>query len=570
MKVKFCGGINQVTGSCTHLHYGATDTQFLVDCGMVQGTPHSDFENGKAFPFNPVNLKFVLLTHAHLDHCGLIPRLYREGFSGQVFCTRATARIAREVMLDSARIGEGRLYSENDVKNVKFYHLDDRKNFKWGKWLPIDQDLNVFAHRSAHILGSCGMGISWKVGQDGTGKAEIQSMLFSGDIGPSTEEVETSFILKDTMSPYSVTNYLIMESTKGALQGAKTITAKDRLAELRDLINAEVFDKKRKLVVAAFSVHRMQEILYDLVLLAEQGFDCELPDDGRKVHVGCESALGKVVSNIYAEELFAKVPTGKNMYFPGDEDERVNKVFRQVLKRKQKFGPFRFDSWTGVNRRPNYGDEPSIVISSSGMCEKGAIERYLKRALFDEEFTLVLTGYQSMGTNGCELMKLLNDPEYEGVLSLCGERYSTKDVKARIVFLEGYSGHASPDVMMNDWLTRLKPDANKAVFLNHGSSAARTSLKKQIQSSLDPVVRSRNIILPECTESYVLTKAGAERVEEQDPQDSLSEESYSKLCDIYSTLEQENGMADQESDRLPAADMDEMIRRIHRHLNNAA
>ena len=562
MEVKFCGGINQVTGSCTHLHYRATDTQFLVDCGMVQGTPHADFENSKPFPFIPAELKFVLLTHAHLDHCGLIPRLYREGFAGQVFCTRATARIAKEVMLDSARITDGSLYSESDVKRIRFNHLDERKNFKWGKWLPIDQDLNVFAHRSAHILGSCGIGISWKVGEGENGKAEIQSMLFSGDVGPTTEEFAASFLLKDTMSPYWVTNYLVMESTKGESSAAGIITAKQRLANLGKLIQKEIFDERRKLVVAAFSVHRMQEVLYDLISLAEHGFNNALDDDGSKIHVGCESALGKAVSDIYAEELFAKAPSGKNMYFPGDEEDEVNRVFRQALMQKRKFGPFCFDSWTGVNRRPNYGDDPSIVISSSGMCEKGAIEHYLKEALFDAEFTLLLTGYQSAGTNGAELMKLMKDPSYEGILSICGERISTQQVKARIIFLEGYSGHAAPETLIEGWLGRLKPDANMGVFLNHGSAAARNSMKELVQSSPNADISSRNVILPELNESYILTTNGTQRILDEDPPNTLSKECFSQLQDICARLDPQ---FDNNAD-----DVEELIRYIHRHMGNAA
>ena len=349
---------------------------------------------------------------------------------------------------------------------------------------------------------------------DETGRALIQSMLFSGDVGPSTETVETSKILKDTMTPFPVTNFLVMESTKGELKGTSVETAEQRLNQLGDLVEHEIFNEKRKLVVAAFSVHRMQEILYDLVLLAGGRFS-NASDSGPSIPVSCESGLGKSVSSIYVEELFAKVPNGKNMYYPGDENDEVSQVFKRALKGRCKQGPFLFNSWKSQNKRADYGKVPSIVVSSSGMCEHGAIEAYLQRALFDESFTVLLTGYQASGTNGSQLMRLMNDPEYDGILSLGGERFSTQEVKARITFMSSYSGHAAPEYLMNGWLGRLKPDANKAVFLNHGSATSCQAFMELIQSSENPVVCSRNVIVPEKKGAYLLSEAGAGFVREE-------------------------------------------------------
>ena len=175
MKVKFIGAIQRVTGSCSWLKH--LDIEFLVDCGMIQGEAHDDYENNKEFPFKSRNIKFVLLTHAHIDHCGLIPKLYRDGFSGKVYCTRATAKLARQVLLDASRISP--IYSENDVKRVRFKYIDELPGFKWGRLLPIDRDLFVNVFRSAHILGAVSIGISWS-------KENGKSILFSGDIGNNT------------------------------------------------------------------------------------------------------------------------------------------------------------------------------------------------------------------------------------------------------------------------------------------------------------------------------------------------------------------------------------------------
>ena len=170
MKVTFIGGIERVTGSCNWLK---TDSvEFLVDCGMIQGEAHDQFENKQPFPFDPKKIKFMFLTHAHLDHCGLIPRLYKEGFVGSVLCTRATGKLAKEIMLDAAKIGAP--YKQEDVYKVHFSYFDDKENFKWGIMTPFDNDLFAAIYRSSHILGSISISISWKKGE------EQKSIFFTG------------------------------------------------------------------------------------------------------------------------------------------------------------------------------------------------------------------------------------------------------------------------------------------------------------------------------------------------------------------------------------------------------
>jgi glyoxylase-like metal-dependent hydrolase (beta-lactamase superfamily II) len=254
MKVKFIGAIQRVTGSCSWLKH--LDIEFLVDCGMIQGEAHDDYENNKEFPFKARNIKFVLLTHAHIDHCGLIPKLYRDGFSGRIYCTRATAKLANQVLLDASRIT--RIYSEDDVKRVKFKHIDELPGFRWGKFFPIDLDLFINLFRSAHILGAVSIGISWS-------RENGKSILFSGDIGNNTRAYAPQPLIKYRHDPDQRFGYIVCESTYGGRSRDKSdLDFEYRISKLEDVIVETLHKKRGNLIIPAFSMHRTQEILFDL------------------------------------------------------------------------------------------------------------------------------------------------------------------------------------------------------------------------------------------------------------------------------------------------------------------
>jgi Cft2 family RNA processing exonuclease len=636
MKVTFHGAIDQVTGSCTHLHYTPNDVQFLVDCGMMQGSAHAEFENAKPFPFDPKALKFILLTHAHLDHCGLIPRLYKEGFMGSVYCTRATARIAREVLLDSARITKNEFYSKSDVERVKFHHLDERDEFSWGKQFMLDQDLSVYLLRSAHILGACAMGVVWREEHSENDNYK-KSILFSGDIGPTTDSFSSSYILKESQGPYKTTNYVVMESTKGDAKDAKSPTRVDRLARLKELVKEEVLIGKRSLLIPAFSVHRMQEVLYDLITIAvdelsgsellykpyfssredllnprhprvisrstlvemldvsdftdkEQRLiltsfkyswssrtvwmrgapesdkmlsvlDGNIPKPGfrleafkthlreandwevsiereylekiadlllrakvsRHIPIRCESGLGDRVGKIYSEELFTTRTGGKNLYFPEGESEEKKNLFQKALKEGAAVDGFSFSAHSEPSE-PHHRvrrNGPTIIISSSGMCEGGCVAEHLAEMLPQEEYTVVLTGYQASNTNGSKLLRYMGDSEYVDELNLNGTLLSTKEINARIVNLEGYSGHASSSIMIDNHLSRISSDATHAVFLNHGTSSSRKAFKKSINHSKNTGVSSLDVVIPRKGETFHLKDSVALAIEPPIPKNPV-------------------------------------------------
>ena len=262
MQIQFVGATERVTGSCAWMKYKRTGIEFLIDCGMVQGESYEGYENNKDFPFSPRNLKFVFLTHAHLDHCGLIPRLYKEGFRGKVICTNATAKLAKVILQDAIKIDRG-LYSISDINRIDFERIDLRADFKWAKPIVIDKDLLVYFQRSAHILGSASIGLSWKKNDE-----EKNSILFTGDIGNNTKENSFQPLLKYRQTPYETIENIVIESTYGNREhNPDELSFHKRIQVLEDHIIQTLAVNEGQLVIPTFSIHRTQEILFDLYYL---------------------------------------------------------------------------------------------------------------------------------------------------------------------------------------------------------------------------------------------------------------------------------------------------------------
>jgi len=268
MKFRLLGATDgHVTGSCTHFIYDRKNTQFLVDCGMVQGEGNDAADNARPFPFSPAEIKFVLLTHAHIDHCGLIPRLYREGFTGRVICTKATARLAYISLIDSVRHAKG-LFTEQDVKQIRFEHFDERDGYGLSRMLPISDDLFVSFSRSAHILGSVSIAIGWLNEKD-----ERVYVVMSGDLGNNTKDNPFQPLLAGRQGVFGYPDAIIVESTYGGRVREKQFSDFEaRIEALKQLVQEEVFDKKSVLIIPAFSIQRTQELLIDLKLVFTRYF----------------------------------------------------------------------------------------------------------------------------------------------------------------------------------------------------------------------------------------------------------------------------------------------------------
>lgn len=270
MKIRFIGAAGRVTGSCTQLSYDRTGILFLVDCGMVQGEGNDAAINSEPWPFNPSELKFVLLTHAHLDHCGLIPRLYRDGFKGKVICTRFTAELVRYNLFDATR-QDGCPYTAADVKKLVFDCIDDRNDFGLSRRVPIADDLFVSFLRSAHIGGACSITISWR--KSDTEWAEIH---FSGDVGNNTKGNNYQSLLAHRQTPFGYPAYFVLESTYGdRCRDPKFACREGRIAELAQIVREALHVRGGPLVIPCFSIHRTQELLLDLHLVLETNLSAE-------------------------------------------------------------------------------------------------------------------------------------------------------------------------------------------------------------------------------------------------------------------------------------------------------
>lgn len=271
MKVKFIGAIGRVTGSCSLLEDPGTGLRFLVDCGMAQGEPRALAINQATWPFVASRVDFVLLTHAHLDHCGLLPRLVREGFTGQIYCTRFTGKIARLNLL-SASTMPGAPFTRMDVDRLQFEHVDDWSNFEFGKPVSIAKGLFASFQPSAHIGGACTITIRWNMGND-----SWKEMAFSGDLGPNTTERASQPLLAGREYLRSTPNYLLVESTYGGrLRDTQFTEAGKRHEEWARIIRSAIETPGAAIVVPCFSIHRCQELLVDLHAVLEHRLQEEI------------------------------------------------------------------------------------------------------------------------------------------------------------------------------------------------------------------------------------------------------------------------------------------------------
>jgi len=553
MLIQFVGATERVTGSCAWMKYTKTGIEFLVDCGMVQGESYKEYENNKDFPFIPHNLKFVLLTHAHLDHCGLIPRLYKEGFRGKVICTNATALLTKEILMDSARQSKG-LYSMEDVNRIDFESLDLRCDFKWAKSIVLDKDLFVYFQRSAHILGSASIGLNWNKDDE-----EKNSILFTGDIGNNTEENPFQPLLKYRQKPYQTVQNIVVESTYGNREhNEEELSFDKRIQVLEEHIIQTLAQNDGQLIIPTFSMHRTQEIIFDLYYLFKikwknnpvkvlqtpisqfkteeecmdymsgiEDIDPDILNDlyikNNKnqfslkskykeleikaiypVEVVCDSTLAKNISRIYAAELCRKEYSSKDDVYKypyrneqmkewlSCENEFIDELMKGLYNNdKFQIGMHSIKYPTEREVKGSKNDiprRPRVYITSSGMCDNGPVLKHLERTLPDKKNTILLTGYQSKGTNGHLLSGLSQmDNQLKSnyfIRLLNGKKMRANTIHANIVKIGGYFGHADQKSLIKYLFTdkEEKQYTVPNIFLNHGDDSARKALKNAINS----------------------------------------------------------------------------------------
>ena len=449
MVLEFIGADREVTGSCHYLTFG--DTHILIDCGMEQG---ADLYVNQEIPVNPSLIDYVFVTHAHIDHSGLLPLIYNHGFRGTIFATKATTDLCNIMLKDSAHIQE----FEAEWKNRKarragrpevtpMYNVEDAQNVMQ-HFTPCDYNsvyeicpgLKVRFVDAGHLLGSSSIEM-WVTEENVTKK-----IVFSGDIGNHNRP-----LIKDPQYVDSA-DYVVMESTYG---NRLHDTPPDYAVELSKVINA-TFTRGGNLVIPAFSVGRTQEMLYFIRRIKTENLLPEHPN----FEVYIDSPLAVEATNVFHENV--------SDCFDEEAMELISAGINPI-----KFPGLRVAVSSDESKMINFDKKPKVIISASGMCEAGRIRHHLKHNLWRPECTVLFVGYQVEGTLG---RRLLNGARY---VNLFGEDVR---VAADIENLEGISAHADM-LRLVDWIASMKKRPTR-VYVNHGSDGVCDSFAKTVTERL--------------------------------------------------------------------------------------
>lgn len=456
MKITFLGATKTVTGS--NFLVEAAGEKFLVDCGMYQGSAEQEYQNEEPFAFNPQEIDFMLLTHAHIDHSGRIPKLYNEGYRNPIYAHKATCDLCSLMLPDSGHIQE----MESEWKNKKrerkgekplppMYTAEEAarsleifKQVKYDEIIEITPDIHVRFNDAGHMLGSSIIEIWVKE----NGKEE--KAVFTGDLG------NNDIPLLDSPTMIDSADYLVMEST----YGSRLHIRNDDKAEMFLKIVSETLDNGGNVVIPSFAVGRTQEILYELDKIKEVNDDEEFKKQYKKLMkspVYVDSPLA-----ISATEVFKD-----NMDLFDDETQLEIQKGDNPLD----FDGLKFTMTADESKALNESKVPSIIISASGMCEVGRIKHHLKHNLWDSKNTILFVGYQAPGTLGHSIVNGAKK------VKIFGEEIA---VNARIEYIEGYSGHADQEWLMN-FIYSFREQKPKHIFLVHGEEESQEVLKEKIQ-----------------------------------------------------------------------------------------
>ncbi|POY37099.1 MBL fold metallo-hydrolase [Solitalea longa] len=448
MNITFHGAAQNVTGS-KHLIKTSNGKQILLDCGMFQGGGAETEVLNKHFGFNPSEVDVLILSHAHIDHCGLIPRLVHEGFSGKIYCTPATIDLARLLLQDSARIQKSDIDFLNkrrkrQGKSILFplYTLQDVEEcyerfvpVQYNRWTRIDNELEVLFTDAGHIIGSAAVHLIIHEGDKST------RISFSGDVG----RYEADILRSPAVFPQA--DYVILESTYG---NSLHLDVAPTERELLKYIKRTCVEKKGKLVIPAFSVGRTQELLYLLNNLENLQ---ELPE----VKVYVDSPLSEKTTRIIKS-------------YP----EYFNSDVEQTLKFDR--DPFDFKGLHFIedieeSKALNYSEEPCIIISASGMAEAGRVKHHIANTISDPKNTILLVGYCESSSLGG---RLLNRPD---VVHIFGTKYF---VRAEIGKIDSLSAHGDYKDLSR-FISCQDASKVKTVFLVHGEYDVQQEFKEKLQ-----------------------------------------------------------------------------------------
>jgi len=434
MKISFYGGVNTVTGSNFILE--GDKEKLMIDCGLIQKERTCDLENFKPFSYDPKEIKYVFITHAHLDHIGRLPKLLKEGFNGKIFSSAPTKDLAYEILKDSLKVIE---------ENCKFYH---RENFYEEKdienllslWERVDyhqkietEEFWVEFFNAGHILGSAFILFTHKR----TGK----KIVFSGDLGNKFRSLD-----KD-LEELPQTDFLVLESTYGDRNHENLEKRKEILEEIIE----KVIREKRTLIIPTFALERAQEIIFDIQELIENK---EIPE----IKVFLDSPLAFRISKIYEK-------------YPEYLDEEAKKVIltKGIFEKSYVKIIYEKDEEKEIFLSPS----PKIILAGSGMVTGGRILDLLKKYIEDKKTTLLFVGFQAENSLGRKIL--------EGAKEIFIDENLYK-VNSEILTLFSYSAHRDQSGIL-EWLFSQRFNIKK-IFLTHGDDEVKKIFKTKIMDEL--------------------------------------------------------------------------------------
>ena len=449
MRLTFIGATHEVTGSCFYLE--AAGKKFLVDCGMEQGP--DQYEN-QELPVSMADIDFVLLTHAHIDHSGHLPLLYKKGFRGTVYATEATSSLCEIMLRDSAHIQESEaewknrksrragksevepLYTMEDAEGV----LDQFRPCVYGRQIPVSENVSIRFTDIGHLLGSSAVEV-WLT------EGDVQKkIVFSGDVGNVNQP-----IINDPQ-PVAQADYVVLESTYGTrLHGERP----DYIGSLAEILQT-TFDRGGTVVIPSFAVGRTQEMLFFIREIKEKGL----------VH-------GHDGFSVYVDSPLANEATSIFMQCPRDSLDAETRALLEKGINPLWFDGLKMSLSKEDSQAINLDTSPKVILSASGMCDAGRVRHHLKHNLWHPENTVLFVGYQAEGTLGRSLV--------EGAkhVRIFDEEIA---VNAEIRVLAGVSGHADKNGLIR-WLGCFEQKPAQ-VFVNHGDDESCTAFARCLSEEL--------------------------------------------------------------------------------------
>ena len=447
MKIAFHGAARNVTGS-KHLITLNKGLKILLDCGMFQGMGEDTDEMNEEFGFNPAEVDMLVLSHAHIDHCGLIPRLVAEGFNGPVYCTAPTMALARILLQDSAKIQEqdteysNRHRSRKGLELLKPLYTDDDvikalglfKIVEYQEEFELDPDVSLLFSDAGHIVGSAA--INLKIQEDG----KTTSLTFSGDVGGYQD------MLLRSPQKFPQADYILLESTYGDSLHKDLGSTVDQLQEI---IQQTCMLKGGKVIIPAFSVGRTQEIIYALNALDLNG---NLPD----VLYYIDSPLSEKATQVLKDH--------PDIYNP--DVKETQKIDHDIFS----FKNLKFIQSVEESKALNDDPRPCVIISASGMAEAGRVKHHIKNNIGNQKNTILMVGYCEPNSLGGRLL------DGQPFVRIFGDEY---DVRAEVRSIRSMSAHGDYEDLLK-FVSCQDPALVKSVFLVHGELPVQQRFREKL------------------------------------------------------------------------------------------